>query len=246
MHLDYAPDVTGGAMFPLLECFGGRAIGDEPRRGGMGNLPRALRGMLERRGGSVLTGAEVDRIVLQDGAARDLTTVDGRRIRTRRGIVSTAVLPRTASLLEDGDHGLGTSAAQYRFGPGTFMLHLTTDRPIPWTDAELGRFAYVHQGGYVDDMARTYQQTYAGLLPDRPLIVIGQTSVVDPHRTAAPDRHVVWLQVRTVPARIRGDGAGLIPHQDWADASVPFGDRIIDLVEANAPGFRASILAGTR
>ena len=246
MHLDYAPDISGGAVFPLLECVADSMLGMVLAEGGISHLPNALAAMVVARGGEVRTSAQVESIEVREGRARGVVLTNGDTITTKLGVVSTAALPHTASMLgAAAPDAFAGSGDDYRFGPGTFMLHLTLDQPVPWADPALGEFAYVHQGGYVDDMARTYQQACAGLLPDRPLIVVGQTSVVDPTRVSRPGRHVVWLQTRMVPADIVGDSCGTILADDWASAAQPFADRVIDLMEQNAPGFRDAIVAST-
>jgi phytoene dehydrogenase-like protein len=93
----------------------------------------------------------------------------------------------------------------------------------------------------MDQMARTYAQAQAGLLPDAPVIVVGQPTAVDPSR-APEGKHVLWLQVRMVPGTIRGDAAGQIAARDWPTAARPFADRALDLLEDAAPGTRAKIL----
>jgi len=106
---------------------------------------------------------------------------------------------------------------------------------------ELQRFAYVHLAPSMDQMARTYAQAQAGLLPDEPIVVVGQPTVADP--TRAPEgKHVLWLQVRMAPGTIRGDATGEIGATDWAEAAVPFADRALALLEHHAPGTRAKIL----
>lgn len=244
MHLDYAPDITAGAIFPVLECIADARHGMVLAEGGISHLAEALAAMVIARSGEVRTSAPVDRIVMREGRARAVALRSGEQVTARRGVISTLPLPHTARLLgAAAPAAMARSAADYRFGPGTFMLHATLDRPIPWNDPELGGFAYVHQGGFVDDMARTYQQACAGRLPDRPLIVVGQTSTVDATRTTRPDRHVVWLQTRMVPAEIRDDALGSITATTWDTAREPFADRVIDLVEQDAPGFRDAIVA---
>jgi phytoene dehydrogenase-like protein len=91
-------------------------------------------------------------------------------------------------------------------------------------------------------MARTYQQAEAGLLPDEPILVIGQPTVFDPNR-APPGKHVLWVQVRMAPGTILGDAKGEITATDWAEAAEPFADRALAILEAHAPGTRAKILA---
>src|SRR5690349_11229757 len=90
----------------------------------------------------------------------------------------------------------------YHYGPGTMMIHLALSGPPPWqAGAELGEFAYVHIGPYVDDLAQTYTDALAGRLPASPMLVVGQTSAVDPSRVSGAGQ-VLWIQVRTVPAQI--------------------------------------------
>ena len=130
----------------------------------------------------------------------------------------------------------------YQRGPGTFMLHLALDGPVPWAaGGDVAEFAYVHVAPTVDDLARTYQQSLAGLLPDSPLLIVGQTTAVDP--TRAPDgTHVLWVQVRTVPGAIEGDAAGEITATDWAGAGPPFTERVLDKLERFAPGVRGRVV----
>ena len=56
-------------------------------------------------------------------------------------------------------------------------------------------------------MARVYAEAAAGLLPEEPLLVVGQPTAIDPSR-APEGKHVLWVQVRVVPAMIAGDAAG--------------------------------------
>lgn len=91
-------------------------------------------------------------------------------------------------------------------------------------------------------MARTYQQAQAGLLPDEPILVVGQPTVFDPSR-APEGKHVLWVQVRMAPCTIVGDAKGEFTAKDWTHAAEPFADRALDILETHAPGTRAKILA---
>ena len=63
------------------------------------------------------------------------------------------------------------------------MIHLALSGRPRWTAGdELGQFAYIHVAPYVDDLARTYTQALNGYLPASLMLVVGQTSVVDPSR----------------------------------------------------------------
>ena len=103
-----------------------------------------------------------------------------------------------------GDAGFDTAMKKFRHAPGTMMIHLALDDLPDWrAGAELRQFAYVHLAPSLDAMARTYQQAMAGLLPDEPVLVVGQPTAIDPSRAPA-GKHVLWVQVRMLPAEIAG------------------------------------------
>ncbi len=54
---------------------------------------------------------------------------------------------------------------------------------------------------------------------------------------------MLWLQVRMVPGRIKGDAKGEIAATDWAGATEPFAERVLSIVERYAPGFKGEIIA---
>ncbi|MFJ5217414.1 phytoene desaturase family protein [Streptomyces sp. NPDC088354] len=94
---------------------------------------------------------------------------------------------------------------------------------------------------YVDDLARAYTESLAGLLPADPLLIVGQTSAIDPTRAPAR-RHVVWIQIRMAPSVIRGDAAETMPQTRWSEAILPMTDRVLAKLEAYAPGSRSRIV----
>jgi phytoene dehydrogenase-like protein len=122
------------------------------------------------------------------------------------------------------------------------MLHLALSAPPAWEAGEdLSRFAYVHIAPYVEDLAATYAHACAGLLPAEPMLVVGQTSAVDPSR-ASDGGAVLWVQVRALPTEIGGDAAGLIAARDWDGAREPYADRVLAKLERYAPGLSELVL----
>jgi phytoene dehydrogenase-like protein len=241
MHLDFAPDVSGGALFPYLEGMAGQAFGMVIGKGGADTIIRAMVAAIEARGGRVETGATVTRILQQDGRATGIELADGRKIHANRAViagVAPGALPKLTGTATDFDAKL----AEFQHAPGTMMIHLALSALPDWAaGAELQRFAYVHLAPSLDQMARTYQQAKAGLLPDEPILVVGQPTTVDPSR-APEGRHTIWLQVRMAPGTIRGDAKGEITATDWAAVSEPFANRALEILERYAPGTRAKIL----
>ncbi|MGV9350476.1 phytoene desaturase family protein [Streptomyces spiralis] len=248
MHLDFGPDVSGGTMFPLLELFADMENGMSVVEGGAQRLPRALGALLTEYGGEVRTGAEVDRVLCRGGRAVGVRCTDGDTLAVRRAIIANvgpAVLYQRLLRSEQVPAQVRRHACRYRYGPGTMMVHLALDGPLPWEGGdELAGFGYVHVAPYLDDLARTYAESQAGLLPVEPLLIVGQTSAVDPTRTPA-GRHVAWIQVRTLPSVISGDAAGSIRHTRWPEAAEPMTDRVLRKLERYAPGSTSRIVGAT-
>ncbi|MFD1807877.1 FAD-dependent oxidoreductase [Gemmobacter lanyuensis] len=97
MHLDFAPDVAGGAMFPYLEGMAGQAFGMALGQGGADTVVRALVGAITARGGVVECSAPVRRILREGARATGIELADGRQITARRAViagVAPSALPR--------------------------------------------------------------------------------------------------------------------------------------------------------
>jgi phytoene dehydrogenase-like protein len=242
MHLDFAPDVAGGAVFPYLEGMAGQAFGMVLGRGGADTIIRAMVSAIRARGGVVETGVSVARIIHSGGKATGVELKDGRAITASRAVIA-GVAPRALTRLTGGvTPDFDRAMARYTHAPGTMMIHLAMDALPDWAAGDgLKSYAYVHLAPSLDQMARTYQQAQAGLLPDEPVLVIGQPTAYDPAR-APREKHILWLQVRMAPGKILGDAKGEISATTWADAAEPFADRALDILERYAPGTKAKIL----
>jgi len=244
MHLDYGPDVSAGAMFPFLEAFTDMEAGISVVEGGASNLVEALADVCRDAGGTVATNAEVARIVVENGRTTGVRLTDGDRFHADRAVIAN-LTPTVlfGDLIDDGDvpASVTDQAEEYYYGPGTMMVHLALSDPVDWTAGEdLSEFAYVHIGPYVDDLAETYTDAMNGLLPASPLLVVGQTTAVDPSRTPG-DGEILWIQVRALPGEIEGDAAGEIDATTWAEAGDPYADRVIDKLDDYAPGIEDRI-----
>ncbi|MHB1810123.1 MAG: phytoene desaturase family protein [Solirubrobacteraceae bacterium] len=239
LHLDFGPDVSGGAMFPFLEAFTDMRTGISLARGGAGKLIDALVAVIEQAGGEVRLESEVTRVRICGGIATGVELADGERIDAGRAVIAN-LTPSVlyGRLLAGGEvePQLQAAAARYAYGPGTMMVHLALSAPIPWrAGAELGGFAYVHVAPYLDDLATMYAQACAGLLPAEPLLIVGQPTALDGSRAPA-GAHVAWIQVRALPGRIVGDALGQIGARGWEDAAEPYAERVLAKLECYAPG----------
>lgn len=245
MHLDFAPDIAGGAVFPYLESMANQSFGMVIGRGGARTMISALAGFYEKAGGTLVTDAEVREIITENGTAVGVRLADGSEHRARKAVIAN-VAPGAlvGSLLPGGtgNRSFDSQAGDFTHAPGTMMIHLALDSLPDWAAGEaLQTFAYIHLAPSLEIMARTYGQALAGILPDTPVIVVGQPTVLDP--TRAPEgKHVLWVQVRVLPANVTGDAGGEIEPADWDALKDRYADRVLDIIERYAPGLGKKIL----
>lgn len=244
MHLDFAPDIAGGAIFPYLEAMGGQAMGMVIGKGGADTVTRALVSMIESHGGTITCNAEVDEILHRDGVATGVR-INGKEIEASTILAGLAPKHLLRLIGEgSGNTRFKNGLKKFKHAPGTMMIHLALNGPVPWQADALKAFAYVHIGRTMETASFAYAQASAGLLPETPLLVVGQPTAFDTSRAPA-GKHVLWVQVRMVPADIKGDAAGEISAKYWGKAKIPMAERALDLIEEQAPGFRKTILAQT-
>jgi phytoene dehydrogenase-like protein len=245
LHLDFAPDVAGGALFPYLECMVNQSFGMVIGQGGADTIISAMVGALKAKGGELFLGVPVAEIVTDAGRATGVTLADGRRLEATRAVIANAHPKLVFGKLLGADParaGFDKSVAAFRAGPGAMMIHLALDGLPDWrAGAELGRFAYVHVAPDLEMMARVYAEASAGLLPAEPVLVVGQPTAID-HKRAPHGKHVLWVQVRVLPAEISGDARAEIAARTWDEAKAPYADRVLDILESHAPGLRRRIL----
>ena len=244
LHGDFGPDQSAGTLLPFLETFADMEYGMALVRGGIGNLPRALAAVVDEAGGRVVTGAEATAIAVVRGRAQAVELAGGERIAAPTVVACVGPRALYGGLLRDAPlpDAVRRAAGRFRYGPGTVMVHLALSGPVPWAAGDdLASYGYVHVGPYVEEMAGAYTEARNGLLPSDPLLVVGQPTAADPSR-APGGEHVLWVQVRAVPAEIRGDAAGDIAATSWDEAIEPYADRVLAKLERYAPGVGGLVL----
>jgi phytoene dehydrogenase-like protein len=245
-HSDFGPDVRSGAVFAFVTAFSAQQRGIGIAAGGAGRITDALRVLIERKGGTILPATEVSAIVVRDGTASAVRTKSGQEISASRGIIAS-VTPRVLFgglvAADDLPAGFRRRIARFRYGIGTFVVHLALSEPLQWpARPELRDFNTVHIGAEADTLRRTYRQCLEGRIPEHPLLIVSQPTSVDPTRAPA-GRHIARIHSRAFPAEIGGDAAGVIGQTDWRSARDYVADRLIDQLAEHAPNVRAATLA---
>jgi phytoene dehydrogenase-like protein len=203
--------VSAAAGIVLLA--GAHADGWPFPEGGAGRVPDLLSTEFRSLGGRIVVERRIDRyadlpphrIAIFDVVPRRLAAIAGEQLPT----------------------GYRQALERYRHGAGIFKLDLAIDGAIPWTAAELAEAGTVHLGGTFEEIARSEGLVATGRAPDRPFVLLTQTSLFD--RTRAPDGgNTVWAYCH-------------VPNGSTADMTEP----ILRQIERFAPGFRDRILATT-
>jgi phytoene desaturase len=245
LHLDFGPDVSSGAVFPLLEAFSDMEAGISVAKGGASKLVEALAGIIQEAGGEVRTNAEVRRILTDGDKVSGVELADGERCEASKAVIAN-LTPTVLfnHLLDKAEQSPETrkKVEQYTYGPATMMVHLALSAPAPWAaGTEINEFGYVHIAPYVEDLSTAYANALNGVLPENPLLIVGQTTAVDPTRTPNGE-HILWVQVRPLPSKIQSDEAGEINETDWAMVKERYADRVVRKLAEYAPGIEALIL----
>jgi beta-carotene ketolase (CrtO type) len=165
------------------------------------------------------------------------------------GVVASKVDPRHFTLDLLGEPALGPTIAEkikrYEWGSSFFVIYAALDRPVAYrAGAAADSAGYVHAAGQtLDELAETFVQCRAGLLPSAPMVGIINEAGMDP--TRAPEgRGLMKFVLHYVPYRVTGDARGKIAGTDWDQIKDAYADTMIDfLSEAFLPGLRDRIIA---
>lgn len=234
-HASASPAQPGSALFALWQAFY-HQVGQWHAVGGSQALTDALARRLADEGGEARTGAPVERILRAGDAVSGVALADGSTVAARR--VVAAVDPRTA-LLELLDPPLTGRVADrlratHRGNAVQSLVLLAVDRLPAYPGARPGDHAGLQSFvDALDPLVDGFAQAEAGRLPDDPVPTYAFTPSALDATLAPPGGHTVYLACPCAPARLRGG---------WSAHRQAFADRMIDTVEARAPGFRGSIV----
>jgi phytoene dehydrogenase-like protein len=232
---NYASPFHPGTAYVLLHhCFGevnGRRGAWGHAIGGMGAVSEALAAEARRLGVEIACDAPVARIT------RGKVSLENGAILSARVIVAN-VNPKSLylRLIDESDLPAGFRARmeRYKCGSATFRMNVAL--------ASLPRFAVLpeegphHASGIIlapslAHMDRAYLDARAGGIAREPIVEMVISSALDD--TLAPKgRHVASLFCQHFD-----------PNLDWQKRKSEAIERIFDVVESHAPGFRRSVIA---
>lgn len=180
-------------------------------RGGSRVLAEALASYARSRGVEFQTGTEVTS--LDELPPRSLTLLDISPLQFAR--MAGGKLPA----------GYLRKATGFVRGPGVYKLDIAIDGAIPWLDPTLARAGTVHLDGTLAAIGEAESESFRGVHPDRPFILVVQASRFDATRAPA-DKETVWAYAH-------------VPNGSQRDLT----DHMLGRIEEHAPGFRDTVLA---
>jgi phytoene dehydrogenase-like protein len=170
-------DMSPSAAFGLVLALAGHAVGWPIARGGSQRIADALAGLIEERGGTIVTGSPVRSVDPLPEAAAVFLDLTPRQ-----------VLEVAGGRLPGGYAGW---LRRYRYAPGVFKIDWALAEPIPWTAPECRRAGTIHLGGSTAEIAASAAAAWHGKPDESPFVLLAQPTRFDPSR-APEGKHTAW------------------------------------------------------
>jgi phytoene dehydrogenase-like protein len=244
LHTGLTPESTYSGQMGKVIAFALEAAGAPVVKGGAGAAVRAFVGLIEENGGTVRTGADVERILTTKGRVTGVRLTTGEEISSQSVLASVAPGQLYGRLLDHLELPDEKAAARaFRHGRGNFQLHYALDRMPEWTTPGLDDVALIHLADGIDSVSKSANEAERGLFPETPTICVGQPHRLDPGR-APEGKAILWLQIPDAPRVIKGDAAGRIEGRNWDEETrEAFADRIEAILARHIKDFSAIKLA---
>ncbi|SIQ98826.1 phytoene desaturase family protein [Micromonospora avicenniae] len=233
LHTDLSPEEAGSGVYGWLLAMLGQQVGWPVPEGSSQKITDALVARLTERGGRILYGARVDRVLTARGRAMGVRTAGGALWRARRAVladvpapalyldlVGAAALP--PRLVEDLSH--------FRWDGSTLKVDWALSAPLPWTNPAVATAGTVHLGADLDGLTSYSAELARRELPRRPFLLVGQMTVADPSHSP-PGTESVWSYTH-LPFRRNWRAEEISGHVE----------RMEQMLEEAAPGFRSLIV----
>jgi phytoene dehydrogenase-like protein len=232
-HSGLGPDQAGSALFGWLLSMVGQDAGFPVPEGGAGNLTAALVARLESHGGRIDCRRPAAKILHARGTAVGVRDGEGTPIRARRAVLADVTAPHLYRDLVGAEHlpaRLLADLDAFEWDPATFKVDWALDGPVPWRAAAAATAGTVHLGADLDDLSMGSARTATGREPKKPFLLMGQMTTTDPTRSPR-GTETLWAYTR-LPRGL-----------EWTpDLTRRRADRIEEVIERHAPGFRGRVI----
>lgn len=207
-------------------------------RGGMGSITQALAKYFQAKGGTVITSADVDKIIIKDGVAEGVALKDGREFHAKR-ILSNCD-PHRTFLGMVGDKNLPAAFVKevrnIRMRSGVIKINVALNglpnfSAVPGSELGPQHKGTIHIAPTMEYMEQAFDDAKHGRPSESPVIEMTIPSTLD-NTLTPPGKHVMSMFVQYAPYQ-RKDG------KTWNnDTNQAFAKRVFDVVAEYAPGFQ--------
>jgi phytoene dehydrogenase-like protein len=240
---NYASPYDAGTAYVLLHHAFGESNGVKGTWGhaigGMGAITQAMARAAEAAGAHLRTDAGVRRVIVEQGRAVGVETLDGERFDARAVIANVNPKLLYEQLLEPAQVPAATRErmANWRCGSGTFRMNVALSA-LPEFTVLPGQGDHLTAGIIIapslDYMDEAYRDARRHGWSQAPIVEMLIPSTLD-DSLAPPGRHVASLFCQHVAPVLSGG-------RSWDDHREMVADLMIETVDRHAPGFRALVL----
>ena len=249
LHTGLGPESAYSGQIAKVIAFALEAAGAPIVKGGAKNVLSAFEGLIRDRGGKILLGADVERVLVdKDRNARGVRLVGGREIDAAEGVICSVTPTQLyRRLLADValPADVTDAVARYRYGKGNMQIHYALKAPPRWQAPSLGAVALIHLTPGLDGVSKAANEAERGMLPAVPTICVGQPAALDPSR-CPEGKSILWLQLPEAPRFIKGDAAGEIDAPadgGWTQAlREKYADRVEAILASHVEDFRDNVI----
>jgi phytoene dehydrogenase-like protein len=241
----FAPPSHPGTAYVLFhhvmgECNGVRGVWGYVR-GGMGTVSNSIASAAKSYGAEVRVNADVGRITVKDGRAVGVALKDGTEFTAPRVISGADAHVTFVKLMDPKDLPPEFLKAINRidYSSATVKINVAVDRPPNWkalpSDGKVGpqHHGTMHICPSQDYIERAYDDAKYGRWSQNPMIECTMATALD-DTLAPPGKHIISMFVQYAPYHLK--------DTTWEVEKDRFADRVFDIVEEYAPGFKASVL----
>jgi len=235
--------MSPGTAYVLLHHYMGEVDGSVGAwgyaRGGMGAVTQALASSFRASGGTIRTGADVEKVMTRSGRATGVRMAGGEEVHGGL-VVSNADVKRTFLKLVDEDALPETfvhRVKHFKMRGSSGKLNIALDSLPEFPALPKGSSCIrgdMHFTDSMERMERAYDDWKAGHYSADPFVDMVIPTTLDP-TMAPPGKHFMSCFVQYCPPKIDGE--------DWTDADRDaFAETVVSQIADYSPGFRDRIL----
>jgi phytoene dehydrogenase-like protein len=242
------PYTPGTAYVLFHHCMGG--VGGKRGlwgfvRGGMGGITQALAASARSRGAEIRTGSPVSRVLVKSERATGVALTSGEEI-TAKLVVSNADPKRTFLKLvgeKNLESDFASAIRSLKMEGCSMKINLALDGlpnftclPTPRGVVGAQHKTTIHICPTLDYIERAYDESKYGRPSERPMLEITLPTTYDD--SLAPEgKHLMNIFLQYTPYSLSPEVA-----PSWHALKESYADRVMDMIEEYAPGFKNLIL----